>query len=187
MHTECDYFSRRSIPAWAGEPSRRLAASSRLQVYPRVGGGTWCNCLGGLSLAGLSPRGRGNHDSGLRVVSTPMSIPAWAGEPCCVGLAWYVLRVYPRVGGGTRRPSVRTVRQRGLSPRGRGNPPEVCTRRNELRSIPAWAGEPLPCATSETADWVYPRVGGGTCVICGAIPDAGGLSPRGRGNLSPEH
>ena len=76
------------------------------------------------------------------------SIPAWAGEPLaqfCVAFTT-VHRVYPRVGGGTRRGHRSTVNSKaGLSPRGRGNHLEGVSdqRRYAVRSIPAWAGEPV--------------------------------------------
>ena len=97
-------LTRRSIPAWAGEPGmagqhHRLTA----EVYPRVGGGTR------LYLPPVG--GTGNHGS----------IPAWAGEPGIAVIG--PVRVYPRVGGGTfaRHHTVRRVDTAGLSPRGRGN------------------------------------------------------------------
>ena len=90
------------------------------------------------------------------------SIPAWAGEPLSTGPVVVILKVYPRVGGGTCRVAWRGQRVQGLSPRGRGNP----------------AGESESCLTC----WVYPRVGGGTHVPLHDGLLHGGLSPRGRGN-----
>ena len=188
-------------------------------VYPRVGGGTSRPEILFLygPVGGLSPRGRGNHeaaDTSLKVARL-RSIPAWAGEP----------RLRQKTGA--------VCIQKGLSPRGRGNrcrrwakdvpsvPPVYprvgggtstsrgCQRTFRYqRSIPAWAGEPLPndLLTPEYG-WVYPRVGGGTSdessqllihlvfpvyprVGGGTLPDdrirawttETGLSPRGRGN-----
>ena len=51
-----------------------------------------------------------------------------------------------------------------------------------LRSIPAWAGEPVPAYPCDTPVAVYPRVGGGTITRCIARNAGTGLSPRGRGN-----
>ena len=51
-----------------------------------------------------------------------------------------------------------------------------------MRSIPAWAGEPIADNGCGCHGWVYPRVGGGTIVTDGASGCAVGLSPRGRGN-----
>ncbi len=51
---------RRSIPACAGEPSFRLAASRPARVYPRVCGGTPLPQHDDAAVGGLSPRVRGN-------------------------------------------------------------------------------------------------------------------------------
>ena len=50
----------RSIPAWAGEPSRGSRERVISPVYPRVGGGTAVSRSNVSQVAGLSPRGRGN-------------------------------------------------------------------------------------------------------------------------------
>ena len=71
------------------------------------------------------------------------SIHAWAGQP--KGQTWngFARWVYPRVGGATpgqRRLGVVGV---GLSPRGRGNPATIPNlQHSNIRSIPAWAGQP---------------------------------------------
>ena len=97
-----DPVDRRSIPAWAGEPPRRLSASSAAEVYPRVGGGT-PNAHGQPdSEQGLSPRGRGNHPRPNQQGNRKRSIPAWAGEPGRRPTGCPLAGVYPRVGGGTQ-------------------------------------------------------------------------------------
>ena len=159
----------RSIPAWAGEPRSCHSDRRSSSVYPRVGGGTRFTPEFEATGRGLSPRGRGNPIIRL-VTNTPRSIPAWAGEPLLYhGRASGPLglsprgrgnpstppppaskpKVYPRVGGGTPRvdrPSPRA----GLSPRGRGNLVVLPVRGISLRSIPAWAGEPLTVCRSLT-------------------------------------
>ena len=50
-----------SIPACAGEPSRRSFCGLLRGVYPRVCGGTWYNGFNDVYVRGLSPRVRGNH------------------------------------------------------------------------------------------------------------------------------
>ena len=148
-----------------------------------MGGGTSTIMLYLRDGRGLSPRGRGNR----RHVSVPhfyiRSIPAWAGEPFWGVAALALLKVYPRVGGGTTsRLSIACCRN-GLSPRGRGNLVQKVLAGDSARSIPAWAGEPgqpIPCPSYPR---VYPRVGGGTPLGCAARPVGYGLSPRGRGNL----
>ncbi len=72
---------RGSIPAGAGEPGRVRLADAEFGVYPRGGGGTDFWRSSPRYVAGLSPRGRGNRLSRLRVQLLPGSIPAGAGEP----------------------------------------------------------------------------------------------------------
>ena len=134
-----------------------------LLVYPRVCGGTQRMLTERNIRPGLSPRMRGNPIRARNADHAQGSIPAYAGEP----FARYARRcagwVYPRVCGGTRfyqngkfrsaglsprmrgnrRPEGRQPVCDGLSPRMRGNPRTRTRRANLLRSIPAYAGEPL--------------------------------------------
>ena len=55
-----------------------------------------------------------------------------------------------------------TIGHKGLSPRGRGNRNVTHLKKLGLRSIPAWAGEPLHEVLLKEISRVYPRVGGGT-------------------------
>ncbi len=152
----------RSIPAWAGEPTPYSTAAAAKTVYPRVGGGTVHQSVGYQVQAGLSPRGRGNQCAAHKQADRGRSIPAWAGEPLCAAAFPAQPPVYPRVGGGTPGRCSLPSGQRGLSPRGRGNPALSPWLRWPGRSIPAWAGEPTPYSTAAAAKTVYPRVGGGT-------------------------
>ena len=110
------------------------------------------------------------------------SIPACAGEPrrrCPDGTR---ARVYPRLCGGTGMSSTSHLSASGLSPRVRGNRYARPARIPDAGSIPACAGEPSFRRAAAYADWVYPRVCGGTRVrFVGQSPGAG-LSPRVRGN-----
>ena len=74
---------------------------------------------------------------------------------------------------------------RGLSPRARGNRPRLFITIVWTRSIPACAGEPLPCEPLTTKNQVYPRVRGGTGLGRKRFLLRRGLSPRARGNHSP--
>ena len=58
----------RAIPAWAGKPSRLSVSVPGLWVYPRAGGGTDLRLPSRDTPAGLSPRGRGNLLSCIRLV-----------------------------------------------------------------------------------------------------------------------
>ena len=172
-------------------------------LSPR-GRGTTAMSLPSGSTWGLSPRGRGNPRhilpyaigrgsipawagnlmlSGF-VVGLIRSIPAWAGEPMVQSQNERGMWVYPRVGGGTCFFRKASIRSYGLSPRGRGNRFFDTRPVDGLRSIPAWAGEPLPKHDPDDVSRVYPRVGGGTSSISPKVFPKYGLSPRGRGNPS---
>ena len=74
-------FSWRSIPACAGEPSVPGEIGKRIEVYPRVCGGTPHKHPATFPYMGLSPRVRGNLISCPQWVPPTGSIPACAGEP----------------------------------------------------------------------------------------------------------
>ena len=110
------------------------------------------------------------------------SIPACAGEPSTLQGQSNGNTVYPRVCGGTSASCQCSPTEQGLSPRVRGNPPNVVVRCLLIRSIPACAGEPHAALSNEIGGWVYPRVCGGTLLGDSAIDGCRGLSPRVRGN-----
>ena len=171
-----------SIPACAGEPRRRPAASATSWVYPRVCGGTSRMASPSRCASGLSPRVRGNlarhglqrHGEG--------SIPACAGEPSGAHSGAAATRVYPRVCGGTAGQPPPSMGETGLSPRVRGNRAALRAAAAGPGSIPACAGEPRPFPSSLPRPAVYPRVCGGTTAPYTFRHWAEGLSPRVRGN-----
>ena len=172
----------RSIPACAGEPSRKRKSLCPAAVYPRVCGGT-----AGLTTereldAGLSPRVRGNPGDEQRGVFRRRSIPACAGEPRSESWHCPAYQVYPRVCGGTVAVQWRKATGKGLSPRVRGNRNAVRPHQRGLGSIPACAGEPPKSPTTAANSPVYPRVCGGTAAAWSIKAASGGLSPRVRGN-----
>ena len=71
-------------------------------------------------------------------------------------------RVYPRVCGGTHLSTIYPRALAGLSPRMRGNRQRAGQAVVGVRSIPAYAGEPVHGDDQPGADEVYPRVCGGT-------------------------
>ena len=136
-------------------------------------------------MAGLSPRVRGNPEDPPPAVARGGSIPACAGEPGG-GLGGVATKgVYPRVCGGTQRAKTQGDRPKGLSPRVRGNRPELVRRRVADGSIPACAGEPTPPSWRVWGGRVYPRVCGGTAPCRLKVGVLAGLSPRVRGNRRP--
>ena len=132
---------------------------------------------------GLSPRGRGILRALGKDGEVLGSIPAWAGHPDGCRFCINGLRVYPRVGGASTRPSSGADSQSGLSPRGRGIPTIINVYIIIYRSIPAWAGHPCACGASSPSATVYPRVGGASLARVVQRRRVKGLSPRGRGIL----
>ncbi len=171
-----------SIPACAGEPVEERRQRTPGKVYPRVCGGTPNRRFPPPIQRGLSPRVRGNRRSRIGASRILRSIPACAGEPRSGDTAFLPAMVYPRVCGGTPRPSGITHKTGGLSPRVRGNLPETTVLGLFEWSIPACAGEPPPGDTASMLSTVYPRVCGGTLAIPPAWRANKGLSPRVRGN-----
>ena len=137
------YCIPRSIPACAGEPSRRGGWTARSWVYPRVCGGTLSGIGFGLAQMGLSPRVRGNRDHPEPHRVSARSIPACAGEPIEPVRIRIPGKVYPRVCGGTVAVGTGAGTNYGLSPRVRGNRQLGSPRQRDDGSIPACAGEPL--------------------------------------------
>ena len=171
-----------SIPACAGEPSPRRSRISSGKVYPRVCGGTRPQESTTKLSGGLSPRVRGNHRPGHNRRGQDRSIPACAGEPLGIPGVSPFDPVYPRVCGGTWFIPNTGLKQRGLSPRVRGNLLAGDCHGSRTRSIPACAGEPRLRPPKNRLKVVYPRVCGGTPgtrAMCFGVP---GLSPRVRGN-----
>ena len=146
-----------------------------------MGGGNTTATQSIAYLIGLSPRGRGKQAQAIHYKMLVRSIPAWAGETIQARKPVRQSEVYPRVGGGNRRPLPIFGYSAGLSPRGRGKPPFTPKRATCLGSIPAWAGETIPGGQDILLVRVYPRVGGGNEQGYILRRWDGGLSPRGRG------
>ncbi len=131
---------------------------------------------------GLSPRVRGNH-SGVPVRNWHRrSIPACAGESVIRRCLACTSQVYPRVCGGIAPIAVIRIAMGGLSPRVRGNPFPASGRCDDVRSIPACAGESDPGTVRRGIVQVYPRVCGGIRRVADQSLPHQGLSPRVRGN-----
>ena len=181
--------ARRSIPAWAGKPTRSGRMALVVPVHPRVGGETDDAIVTGRRFGRSIPAWAGKpRMNTLNRSWCRRSIPAWAGKPRdrttrvrrCSGpsprgrgnhgvvdgvygaVAW----VHPRVGGETPRlePSPRTAG--GPSPRGRGNRPGNCLEASGYRG-PSPRGRGNPRITHDV------------------LRSFMGPSPRGRGNPPP--
>ncbi|MEY4758177.1 MAG: hypothetical protein RJA34_3075 [Pseudomonadota bacterium] len=109
------------IPACAGEPSGPLPVGVYPRAYPRMRGGTPGLQNSRLAVPGLSPHARGNRKHHLRINRLRGPIPACAGEPGNLWLCFCDYGAYPRMRGGTSRPTPSNTNLRGLSPHARGN------------------------------------------------------------------
>ena len=151
----------RSIPARAGETSRKSAGPWATPVYPRTGGGN----RGPITLTeygqGLSPHGRGKPATPGADQPASRSIPARAGETGVGGRVAVADGVYPRTGGGNQSSRHPVSPRPGLSPHGRGKPPSSPKVTNPVGSIPARAGETQSIPPPPVQTTVYPRTGGG--------------------------
>ena len=144
-------------------------------------GGTAAALTAGTAAIGLSPRVRGNPRPSAARRTCWRSIPACAGEPPLSMPGRARRGVYPRVCGGTDDCVGYCHNASGLSPRVRGNRHHSGGRRNDARSIPACAGEPVVVLVAIVCSPVYPRVCGGTPVADVGEYYVNGLSPRVRG------
>ena len=159
-------------------------ANAQGQVYPRVCGGTERAYQWSDRTYGLSPRVRGNRQVAQPFPTSGGSIPACAGEPARAALFALLVKVYPRVCGGTGICDGAGISGGGLSPRVRGNHSLKFAIREFRGSIPACAGEPLCGLCRPAPGAVYPRVCGGTPRPLWQGRSVRGLSPRVRGNRS---
>ena len=129
-------------PRVRGNPNSSAFSHCRNGSIPACAGEPVLSCSE--SHGGLSPRVRGNQVECRPDSGTLGSIPACAGEPFRRGDDHYVLKVYPRVCGGTKSDISGVRYWTGLSPRVRGNQIRHIRRAILDRSIPACAGEPSP-------------------------------------------
>ena len=171
-----------TIPAWAGEPGCGAGCRAPPGDHPRVGGGTSGSRKARDLFKGPSPRGRGNRPPLLRTGRPGGTIPAWAGEPSPSSRPAPPGGDHPRVGGGTAAARSCCSLATGPSPRGRGNRNIPWADAQDLRTIPAWAGEPGRPSRRSSLPSDHPRVGGGTWKCPCVKSVEAGPSPRGRGN-----
>ena len=106
------------------QPHHRVSSrlTRNLILFVARHGGTGRGTRSMRSMAGLSPRVRGNLARTMPSMAARGSIPACAGEPTPRGAAAGPQWVYPRVCGGTIASVSLPDIARGLSPRVRGNP-----------------------------------------------------------------
>ena len=109
------------------------------------------------------------------------SIPAYAGDPRLSAASGICTAVYPRLRGGSCRLPVRCYRAEGLSPPTRGILGFPLGASVNIRSIPAYAGDPANGLPIHIGIQVYPRLRGGSDPACIMRAAKYGLSPPTRG------
>ncbi len=183
----------RSIPACAGETSKRSRLFISSKVHPRVRGGDTGRLKRKIQALGPSPRARGRHLFITTTVLVKRSIPACAGETLGNEMSYEAFAVHPRVrGGDAGRPNA-AISSTGPSPRARGRRPDPGGEGQQRGSIPACAGE-TPSGTRICPHvGVHPRVRGGDYQKTDRDASVSGPSPRARGRhhhrrpQSPDH
>ena len=177
--------SARSIPACAGNPSRRVDRGGGGGVHPRVCGepsSTACASSGG---RGPSPRVRGTPRQRPVPPMLPGSIPACAGNPSARSCSCTPTRVHPRVCGEPSVQGGEPPGRAGPSPRVRGTLRHAARARDRRRSIPACAGNPPTAARRPKRAQVHPRVCGEPLHSHARDHAVTGPSPRVRGTRRP--
>ena len=174
-----------SIPACAGEPTRRTCCPPGWWVHPRVCGGAGIEGRSTGVVQGPSPRVRGSQWAGSCCGPRQGSIPACAGEPCRVPLLRGRAEVHPRVCGGAVSNTIPLPPWSGPSPRVRGSRGLMPRLGDRVGSIPACAGEPMGGAGTPGPVGVHPRVCGGALRHASAWALVIGPSPRVRGSRGP--
>ncbi len=132
--------SHRFIPACAGNTSTKPRRAVLFSVHPRVRGEHEIKYLRRDVDYGSSPRARGTRNMPLPSSDVKRFIPACAGntyscQPCRRGMP-----VHPRVRGEHYPCQLPSLQLRGSSPRARGTPDIAIWLFEQVRFIPACAG-----------------------------------------------
>ncbi len=115
-------IKRGSIPACAGEPTRRAVTRASRRVHPRLRGGAGSSASPLICRMGPSPPARGSHALAPPRRAPHGSIPACAGEPTGRNSGCRCTGVHPRLRGGAGSRSDARRRPSGPSPPARGSP-----------------------------------------------------------------
>ena len=182
-----------SIPAGAGNPTKRRCRRRCSGVHPRGCGESASNSGADHPGHGPSPRVRGIPVRGAAGDGGAGSIPAGAGNPVCHQSSSLPRPVHPRGCGESQLLERGLVDGGGPSPRVRGIQRYPGPLADRLGSIPAGAGNPRSRAASTDARAVHPRgcgeSGSGKTWLgahLGPSPRVRGIRRRGREQPVPE-
>ena len=180
-------FSRRSIPAGAGNPASAPTATYPCRVHPRGCGESRKGTPEAQRFHGPSPRVRGI----LRLRHLPLvgagSIPAGAGNPRRPVCPPATSGVHPRGCGESAVWTLTPEAVAGPSPRVRGIRPARLRHAGRGGSIPAGAGNPRRSWSGRWPLRVHPRGCGESFTIQCSPTQEVGPSPRVRGIQGARH
>ena len=171
-----------SIPARAGQPSRRTWRALPLRVHPRSRGAANAESSASREAKGPSPLARGSRSSASLGTGWRGSIPARAGQPPGAPRTRSTRRVHPRSRGAARSGALARIVDQGPSPLARGSRQSARQRFSPRGSIPARAGQPTPHLPKPDAEGVHPRSRGAAAYDRGQSIGEGGPSPLARGS-----
>ena len=153
-------YSKRFIPACAGNSRSRGLLFIRFAVHPRVCGEQVARQPHGPNSSGSSPRVRGTDSSSVTSVQTHWFIPACAGNRPRRTRWTFGWPVHPRVCGEQANKAGDLTYRAGSSPRVRGTASMSLSSDHHDRFIPACAGNSSRASRRRTACSVHPRVCG---------------------------
>ena len=146
-------------------------------MHPRVCGGSVVRPHDEADEAGASPRVRGKRGAGESGAARAGCIPACAGEALGGCHHAILLRVHPRVCGGSAGRKRARGAQRGASPRVRGKQTDRVVGTVTQGCIPACAGEAQGRPRAPRRQGVHPRVCG-EAIRTGAYRSTSRVHPR---------
>ncbi len=150
----------RIIPAHAGQTSGRPRCAYHETDHPRACGANRISLSTALRKPGSSPRMRGKHPCYAIHCLTLRIIPAHAGQTSLSRLASSAATDHPRACGANGYPVSSLCCAVGSSPRMRGKLQQKTQVTNEVRIIPAHAGQTPPSTTRDTCRPDHPRACG---------------------------
>ena len=171
----------RFIPARAGNGTPTVAPPSQNAVHPRARGERARLRLPRRLASGSSPRARGTGYPVAGYERHDRFIPARAGNGRLVVRAKDTMAVHPRARGERRESTRRIVSIAGSSPRARGTGPARIDGIDEVRFIPARAGNGEHHPSSASDPPVHPRARGERITRPCIASTSSGSSPRARG------
>ena len=163
---------QRNIPAYAGKTWPRRQHRWRSAEHPRVCGENSKPAHLHNSRKGTSPRMRGKRFLVPSAAVGARNIPAYAGKTFTLFSLIFLYWEHPRVCGENIHSHRIRQTQTGTSPRMRGKPTPVTSKKSSSRNIPAYAGKTYGPYAQRNQPAEHPRV-------CGENPLGWLMGPEG--------